>query len=636
MKSDKIVFMQAFIMLALLMVTSAWCQSRPVKIFWVDSYNQGYAWSDGIGRGIRKILEDKNVEFAAFHMNTKQCKNNECMNKAALDAKKAIEKFEPDVLIASDDNAQKYLVVPHFKNTSLPVIFCGVNWNATGYGYPTENITGMIEVELVQETIRHMRRFAEGDKVGYISGDTASDRKIISWLNKLFFNMKMEAVRVKDYDSFQKEFVRLQDQVDMLFIRNYAGIDGWEELKAKKFISANLKIPTGSNNDFMSPYVIFTLGKIPDEQGEYAALTALKVAEGANISNLPVQTNKKARLTVNLDMARAMNIVLPLSILKVASVIGQESYHQKESDSELTRKSFKGRRVCWVDSYHKGYAWSDTLEKAIKDVFFETDLTFEIFRMDTKRNKSQAQIKKSARQVKKKIDNFNPDLIIASDDNAQKHLIVPFYRETELPVVFCGVNRDVRPYGYPASNITGMIEITSLTKLIALLEPYAKDKSIGYLAGETETERKLFNQYRDDVYRDRLKKYLVSSMAEFKAAFLRAQNETGILYFSNYAGIHDWNIQEAEKFVSLNLQIPSGSNIAHMERLVACTVAHKADEQGRYAALTALKILNGESPQSIPMVKNQEFDMVINLKLSKKTGIIFPLSVIEKARVISE
>lgn len=634
MKYSKIFFISLVSYLVLFFGVVSWCHARAVKIFWVDSYHQGYAWSDGIEQGIHEIFKDRDVVFEAFHMDTKKCKTTDCMNAAARQAKKAIDAFKPDVLIASDDNAQKYLILPFYKDSSLPVVFCGVNWDASGYGYPTQTITGMIEVDLVHETIGHMRRFAKGDRIGYISGDTASDRKIINWLNRHFFNMKMEAIRVKNYTQFEKSFLDLQSRVDMLFIRNFAGIEGWNELTAKKFIAKHLKIPTGTNNDFMAPYVIFTLGKIPQEQGEYAARTALEIAAGARASDFPVVTNKRARLTVNLDMARSAGVVLPLSIIKIATVIGQQVYNEKEPGRELLKKKFPGKRVCWVDSYHKGYEWSDGIEMAIKNIFFETGIEFKIFRMDTKRQKKPDQIKSNARRIKSQINAFDPDLLIASDDNAQQHLVVPFYKDTKLPVIFCGVNWDAVSYGYPAKNVTGMVEVLPFKELISFIRPYARGDRIGYLAGDAVTERKLFHIYNTILFKNQIKNYLVSDMAEFKKSFLAAQDEVDILFFSNSAAIEKWDFKEAERFVRQNTRIPSVAHNSFMERLVMCTMAHSSEEQGRYAALTALRILQGENPESIPLSANKEISMVVNLSLAKQVGIVFPLSIIKQARVI--
>jgi ABC-type uncharacterized transport system substrate-binding protein len=90
----------------------------------------------------------------------------------------------------------------------------------------------------------------------------------------------------------------------------------------------------------------------------------------------------------------------------------------------------------------------------------------------------------------------------------------------------------------------------------------------------------------------------------------------------------------AEQFVIQHTRIPVGSDNGFMERLVACTLAKTPEEQGRHAALTALKILSGQSPAAIPVVTNKENNLTVNLRLAKKAGIVFPVSILKQARVI--
>ena len=52
----------------------------------------------------------------------------------------------PDLLIVSDDNAVKYLVVPNFQDDPMPIVFCGVNWTADQYDLSHCNITGILEL----------------------------------------------------------------------------------------------------------------------------------------------------------------------------------------------------------------------------------------------------------------------------------------------------------------------------------------------------------------------------------------------------------------------------------------------------------------------------------------------------------
>lgn len=604
------------------------------KIFWVDSYNTGYEWSDGIERGIRSILQDENIELGVYHMNTKACKNQECMHKTAAKAQEAIGKFQPDVLIVSDDNAQKYLVVPNYKNGDIPVVFCGVNWDASAYGYPASNVTGMIEVELVEETVKHMQRYSSGNKIGYISGKTTSDQKIIAWLNKLFFNMEMISYQVKDFEQFKEKFLQIQKETDMLFIRNYAGIQGWDPLTAKQFIAANLHIPTGSNNDFMAPYVIFTLGKIPEEQGAYAAETALKILKGASISDLPINRNRQARLTVNLIMADAANIVLPVSILKVAEVIGREELEQSKHIKNFAGTDFSGKRILWVDSYHQGYEWSDGIESGIREVLFDTDTTLRIIRMDSKRENQKDQIIHKAKHVWNELQQFDPDIVIASDDNAQKYLVVPYLMDTIIPVVFCGVNWDADMYGYPTPTVTGMLEVDRTEEMLKILKEYAQGEKVGYLAGDVATERKLIGIYNEKFFGGKLKSYLVKSQTDLEDKYLQAQQEVDMLIFSNYTGIPDWDVKATSALIANHTTIPTGSHNPFMEKLVLCTLAKSPEEQGRYAATTSLSILSGEKPGSIPLTSNKQSKLTVNLQLAQKISIVFPVSMLKQARII--
>ncbi len=293
-------------------------------IVWVDSYDAGYPWSDGIERGILQVLEGTGIKLAAVRLKGKEMGSPAEQEAAARNAYDLIQSLSPDVVIASDDNAQKYLVVPFLKGGSLPVVFCGVNWDASMYGYPAENITGMIEVEGVAGMLRLFRRDAKGPRIGYISGDTASDRKITATFNKEFFGGKMKVYFVDDFDAFKDTFMRAQDETDMLFLRNNAGIKGWDDERAKAFLAANTRIPTGSPLDFMAEFVVYTIGKVPEEQGEWAARTALRILGGETPGDIPLAKNERAVLTVNLRMAKAAGIVLPVSVLKTATVIGRE------------------------------------------------------------------------------------------------------------------------------------------------------------------------------------------------------------------------------------------------------------------------------------------------------------------------
>ena len=163
-----------------------------------------------------------------------------------------IQAIAPDVVITSDDNAQKYLVVPFMKNSEIPVIFNGVNWDASAYGFPTANMTGMIEVELPDQLVQLLKGYAQGERLGYITIDTETERKVVDIYNQRFFNGQMTVYWAKTQEEFKSAFLTAQQEVDILLMGNNAGSDKWVEEEMTQFVMQNTAVPTGSINDWMA------------------------------------------------------------------------------------------------------------------------------------------------------------------------------------------------------------------------------------------------------------------------------------------------------------------------------------------------------------------------------------------------
>ncbi len=606
------------------------------KVLWVDSYHQGYEWSDGVEQGIRAGLRSTGVVLEVFRMDTKRNDSAEYGKTAGEAARDAVERFKPDVVIASDDNAQKYLVVPYLKDTGLPVVFCGVNWDASVYGYPCGNIAGMVEMHLVKETVEQLRAHARGDRIGLISSDIETARRAVVFFNKRFFDGKLKEYLVGGFDDFKKEFSRAQQEVDMLIFYNYAGMKDWDGETAERFLAQETKIPTGGIVDWMTPFVVFDLAVVAEEHGRFVAQTALKVLDGTRPLDIPVMENKEYNLTVNLKMAKAAGIVLPVSILKTARVTGKDAFDFGFDRSWIRRAKIEGKKVLWVDSYHQGYEWSDGIEKGIRDVLYGTGVDLKVFRMDTKHNDSEEFGKEAGLRARAMLQQFRPDVLIASDDNAQKYLVYPYLKGASLPVVFCGVNWDASMYGYPFENITGMVEVELVEELMSYLRRYARGDRVGYLAGDVETDRKIIDSYNRLFFGGRMKSYLVKTFDEFQKVFRQAQDEVDILIIYNYAGIIGWDTVEAEGFLSAETRIPTGSLAPFMSPYTVFTLAKLPEEQGNYAAQAALQILAGRKPAELEVVTNRESQLVVNLKMAKSAGIILPVSILRDARVIGQ
>ncbi|MBN2803788.1 MAG: hypothetical protein JXR91_11895, partial [Deltaproteobacteria bacterium] len=210
------------------------------RILYVDSYDETYPWVQGITRGIQGVLngQQKNwnkneikkydIELKIIHLDSKRNQSPEFIGKAAQNAKNLIDEWKPDVVIASDDNASKYLIVPFFKNSSIPFVFCGINWDASEYGFPFKNVTGMIEVQLIERIIEELKNYGKGKKIGFIKGDSLSSRKEGEQFEK-YLNKKINKKFVNNFADWKREYIEIQNEVDILLVGNLDGIPGWDQ-----------------------------------------------------------------------------------------------------------------------------------------------------------------------------------------------------------------------------------------------------------------------------------------------------------------------------------------------------------------------------------------------------------------------
>ena len=98
-----------------LWLPSSLAYSSAPKCLLVTSYHEGYSWQDGIVDAIFEILQSE-CEIKYFQMDTKRNKKESHAKEQAALAYKIVEQWKPDVVIATDDNASKYFVVPYMKN----------------------------------------------------------------------------------------------------------------------------------------------------------------------------------------------------------------------------------------------------------------------------------------------------------------------------------------------------------------------------------------------------------------------------------------------------------------------------------------------------------------------------------------
>jgi len=292
------------------------------KCLYVSSYHRGYAWSDGVEQGLRKVLTG-HCEIRQIDMDTKRNKSTEFKQSAAIAVKREIESWQPDVVIVSDDNAAKYVVKQYYRDADTPFVFSGVNWTVKEYGFPYDNVTGIIEVAPLEAMLNHAIKYSgEGKKAIYLGADTLTEKKNLDRVagasKKL--GIELEGILVSDASEWKAQY-RAAQEADFIVMGSYSGISDWNKTELAAFAVEHAKKLTVTSHDWMMPFSTIGFTKIPQEHGEWAAQTAIEILKGKSPREIPIVANRDWDLWLNAAHLESTRVKLPRKFLRKAKKV---------------------------------------------------------------------------------------------------------------------------------------------------------------------------------------------------------------------------------------------------------------------------------------------------------------------------
>lgn len=292
------------------------------KCLYIASYHQGYEWSDGVERGLKRELAGK-CELKQFDMDTKRNTSEHFKKQAGLKAKELIESWQPDVVIASDDNASKYVIQPYFKDHKIPFVFCGINWDVDAYGYPYSNATGMVEVAPITDLLDKVNDIiGKPRNAFYLGVDVLTERKNFS---RFAEEAKKRNIKLdKGLATTTLEWLNYYQQAqeyDFVIVGGNAGINDWNKTLILDTVMQSTQKLSITIQSWMMPYAILGLTKVPEEQGEWAAKVALYILDGEKPSDIPIVANRKWDIWVNDGILKGTDIKMPRALIKKSKKI---------------------------------------------------------------------------------------------------------------------------------------------------------------------------------------------------------------------------------------------------------------------------------------------------------------------------
>ncbi|MEJ2037354.1 MAG: ABC transporter substrate binding protein [Desulfosarcinaceae bacterium] len=311
------------------------------KVLLLHSYNPEYIWVEHLNQGIVKGLAEeryfdgRNTAIKYFYMDTKRKADEGWKRHIAGEAVETIRRMNPDVVIATDDNAQKY-VVRHFKDSKIPFVFAGVNADPANYGYldtmgkPGHNVTGSIERERFEQSIRFLRRLKPGiEKIAVICDDSPTGAPVIDRVKKTAPRAGVTltaSLQTDNFDQWKKFVLDQQNKADALLVVVYHTVKDNNGRNVSPDAVLNWTISNNKLPDFgfwswaVSGGLLCSEAISGYQQGYYAGTIAAYVLRGQTPSEFAVGMPQRGEPCINLARAKMLGIKIAPDLQRSATL----------------------------------------------------------------------------------------------------------------------------------------------------------------------------------------------------------------------------------------------------------------------------------------------------------------------------
>ncbi|MFG0247829.1 MAG: ABC transporter substrate-binding protein [Phycisphaeraceae bacterium JB051] len=312
----------------------------------------------------------------------------------------------------------------------------------------------------------------------------------------------------------------------------------------------------------------------------------------------------------------------------------------------ITSTALGAGKVLVVQSYHQGYPWVDDIDTGISKALASTGIEVKTFYMDTKRKTGEDWKIESGKEAMAQVESFKPDVVITADDNAQKYFAASLAGKAGAPqVIFCGVNADPADYGFPAANVTGIIERPHFAQTIGLYQKINPAiKNLVMISDDSITSENTVKFCKLQKTPVPITAYEHPTTWEQwqKAVADAGENADAIVMFNYHTvkksaddaqsmapkQVMDWTIN--------NSKVPVISLLTFgVQDGALCGIAEDGREHG-YLAANLAKQLIGSSKQAgeFPVARTQRGLVMLNLKTAELLKAKVPYAMIKAAKVL--
>lgn len=271
---------------------------REFRIFYLNSYHHGYAWSDDIHTGIRQKLGDSGhrIEIQMEYMDTKLYHRPEVTAELLSLYRRKYSGQQYDIVIVSDDDALNFIMEHgHDLFPDTPVVFCGINYLKPEV-LEREDITGIVENFNVRETLNLALSLHKDVKRMVVIGDESTTGLAIK--NQIreaepYFHDQLDFEYWTQFSMAEiEEKVRQLPRDTLIYFIPFFYSAGGQVFSAGEMlenVAGFSDLPIYSNWEFLLGHGMVGGSLISGvRHGAIAADMALQVLEGKQPSDIPV------------------------------------------------------------------------------------------------------------------------------------------------------------------------------------------------------------------------------------------------------------------------------------------------------------------------------------------------------------
>jgi hypothetical protein len=305
-----------------------WVNGHKPRLLILHSYDTDYVWTREVDEGIRRGLGSGAwITVRRHYMRTKKFSDAPSLRRAAAAARKAVEDFRPDVILAVDDYAQKLVGRYYAGRPGISVVFAGVNGDPAVYGYDrAANVTGILErkqTAALREVLSMLARDrSRALRIAYLSDPALSSRCDVDTARRCDWSPHemVGCFIVADFGRWRRKVRELAGRIDFLLVSGYRKLprragrnDFVPPREVMAWTTEHIGVPVIGMNVFNSrDGAMLSVGVSPYEQGGVAARMALDILSGRKkAADIPVRSASQYVVSMSQSALRRYDIEVP-------------------------------------------------------------------------------------------------------------------------------------------------------------------------------------------------------------------------------------------------------------------------------------------------------------------------------------